>query len=300
MLKSYARDNLIVIAGSASSKLAAKVAKQLKCPFVKPELKHPPHGETYVRIGAKLKGAHAIVVQSTSYPQNDNLMELFFLLGAAKDSGARRVTAVVPYLAYARQSKRYEPGEAISAQTICKLIGYEADELFVVDIHDVEIMKNFLIPARDLSAVPLLGQYFSSLNLKRPLILGPDQKAFECAHRAAVELGAESDYLTKKRITPTKVITQTKSLDVAGRDVVIIDDIISTGGTIIEATKSLKQCRARRIYVACTHAVLVGNALQKITAAGVTKVIATDTINTRVSVVSVAPVIAEAIRKCGG
>jgi len=203
----------------------------------------------------------------------------------------------VPYLAYARQSKRYKPGEAISAQTICKLIGYEADELFVVDIHDVKIMKNFLIPARDLTAAPLLGQYFSRLNLKRPLILGPDQKAFECAHRAAVELGAESDYLTKKRITPTKVITQTKSLDVAGRDVVIIDDIISTGGTIIEATKSLKQCRARRIYVACTHAVLVGNALQKITAAGVTKVIATDTIETQVSVASVAPVIAEAIRK---
>jgi len=288
---------LIVIAGSASSKLAARVAKQLKCPLVKPELKHSPHGETYVHIDTKLKGAHAIVVQSTPYPQNDNLMELFFLLGAAKDSGARHVTAVVPYLAYARQSKRYKQGEAISAQTICKLIGHEADELFVVDIHDVKIMKNFLIPARDLTAAPLLGQYFSRLNLKRPLILGPDQKAFECASRAAVELGVESDYLTKKRVTPTKVITQTKSLDVAGRDVVIIDDIISTGGTIIEATKSLKQCRARRIYAACTHAVLVGNALKKLTAAGVTKVIATDTIETQVSVASVAPVIAEAIRK---
>lgn len=289
---------MIVIAGSASSKLAARVAKQLKCPLVKPELKRSSHGETYVRIGTKLKGAHAIVVQSTPYPQNDNLMELFFLLGAAKDSGARRVTAVVPYLAYARQSKRYKPGEAISAQTICKLIGHGADELFVVDIHDVETMKNFLIPARNLNAAPLLGQYFSSLNLKCPLILGPDQKAFECAQRAAAELGAESDYLTKKRVTPTKVITQTKSLDVAGRDVVIIDDIISTGGTIIEATKSLKQSRARRIYAACTHAVLVGNALQKLTAAGVTKVIATDTIETQMSVASVAPVIAEAIRKC--
>ncbi len=295
MPKSYARGSLIVIAGSASPKLAVKVAKQLKCPLVKPELKCSPHGETYVRIDAKLKGRHAIVVQSTPYPQNDNLMELFFLLYAAKDSGARRVTAVVPYLAYARQSRRYKLGEAISAQTICKLIGHRADELFVVDVHDVEIMKDFLIPARDLSAASLLGQYFSSLNLKSPLILGPDKKAFECASSAAAELGAEADYLTKKRITPTEVITQTKSLDVAGRDVVVIDDIISTGGTIIEATKSLKQSCARRIYAACTHAVLVGNTLQKLTAAGVTNVVATDTIETQVSVASVAPVIAEAI-----
>ena len=297
MLKGCARVNLIVITGSASPKLSARVAKQLKCPLVKPELKHSPHGETYVRIGTKLEGKHAIVVQSTPYPQNDNLMELFFLLSAAKNSGARCVTAVVPYLAYARQSKRSKPGEAISAQTICQLIGHEADELFVVDIHDVKIMKNFLTPARDLTAAPLIGQYFSRLNLKRPLVLGPDQKAFKLACRAAAELGAESDYLKKKRVTPTKVTTSTKSLDVAGRDVVIIDDIISTGGTIIEAIKSLKRCRAHRIYAACTHAVLVGNALQKITATGVAKVIATDTIETQVSTASVAPVIAEAVRK---
>lgn len=288
---------MIVIAGSASPKLSARVAKQFKCPLVKPDSRRFPDGERYLRIGAELKGEHAVVVQSTCYPQNENLIELCFLLDAAKDLGAKRVTAVVPYLAYARQDKRFKPGEAISLWTVCKLIGQTgADDLITFDLHEEETIRNFAIPAYNLTAMPLLGQYLSGLKLKDPVILGADQGASEHARKVAVELGVEHDYLEKRRVTPEKVITQPKRLGVTKRDVVIVDDIISTGGTIIEAVKILRRQKVRGIYAACTHPVLVGKALRRIMGAGVKRIIATDTIEHRVSAVSVAPLIVKSIR----
>lgn len=287
---------MIIIAGSASPKLAAKVAKQLKCSLVKPELKRFPDGELYVRLNAKLEEKHVVIVQSTRHPQNDNLIELFLLLDAAKDLGARRVTAAVPYLAYARQDKRFKPGEAISAHTTCKLIERgEADDFLTVDVHDDGIVRNFSIPAYNLTAMPLLGQYLAKLKLQNPIILGADQGSLERARRVAAELRANYDYLEKRRVTPKKVTIQPKHLKVTGRDVVLVDDIISTGGTIIEATQILRRQRARKIYAACTHPVFARNALRKILRAGVQAVIATDTIEHQTSVVSVASIIAEAI-----
>ncbi len=288
---------MIVIAGSASPKLATQVAKALKCPLTKPELKRFPDGELYVRANADLGDEHAVIVQSTCYPQNDNLIELSILLDTAKDLGAKRVTAVVPYLAYARQNKRFKPGEAISIRTICKLIEHAgADDFLTVDVHQDEIMRNFSIPAYNLTAMPLLGKYIAGLGLHYPVILGADQGALERARRVAAELVADYDYLEKKRITPKKVATRPKRLEVSKRDVVLVDDIISTGGTIIEAAKILKRQGARKIIAACTHGVLAGDVLRKISAAKVKPVIVTDTIESRVSMVSAAPVIAGAIR----
>lgn len=289
---------MIVIAGSASPKLAARVAKHLKCQLVKPELRRFPDGESYVRIPEELQGERAIVVQSTCYPPNDNLMELFLLLGAAKDLGAKRVTAVVPYLAYARQDKRFKPGEAISIHTVCKLIEQAgANDFLTVDVHEDGIMRGFAIPAYSHSAMPLIGRYLAKLNLRDPVMLGADQGSSERARRVAAELVADYDYLEKKRITPTEVETRPKRLDVSKRDVVIVDDMISTGGTVIKAAKILRKQRARRIFAACTHPVFAGKAFKKIIAAGVRKIFATDTIEHRTSVVSVAPILAEAISR---
>lgn len=289
---------MIVIAGSASNKLAARIAKALGCPLVKPQLKRFPDCESYVRIPREVKGQHAIVVQSTCTPANENLIELCFLLDTAKDLGAKRVTAVVPYFGYARQDKRFEPGEAISVRTVCKLIERAGpDDLLTVDIHEDEIMTNFAIPAFNLSAMPLLGQHLAKLKLRSLVVLAADQGALPRAKRVAAEFGADYDYLEKSRLTSTKVLTKPKRLDVAKRDVVIVDDIISTGGTVVEAAKVLRKQRARTILAACTHPVFVGNALKRVLAAGVRKVIATDTIEHRTSVVSAAPVIVEAIRR---
>jgi ribose-phosphate pyrophosphokinase len=142
----------------------------------------------------------------------------------------------------------------------------------------------------------LIGRYLAKLHMRAPAIMGADQGSLARARRVAAELAVEYDYLEKTRLTPTKVLTKPKRLDVAGRDVVIIDDIISTGGTMVEAARVLKKQKARKIYAACTHPVLVNNAPKKISAAGVQKVIATDTIEHKTSTISVAPLIAGAIR----
>lgn len=287
---------MIVVAGSASPKLSTRIAKQLKCKVVKPTLQRFPDGEIYTQIPTEFEGEHVLVVQSTCNPQNDNLIELCFLLGAAKDLGAKRVTAVVPYLAYARQDRRFKSGEAVSVHTVCRLIGCAgADDFITVDLHKEEVTRSFSIPAYNLTAMPLLGRYISGLKLKDPVFLGADRGASERAKQAALEMGADYDFLEKQRVTPEKVVTQPKRLDVANRDVVIVDDIISTGGTIIEAAKILRHQRARSVYSVCTHPVLAGKALQKIRATGIKQVIATDTIEHRVSAVSVASLIANAI-----
>lgn len=288
---------MIVIAGSASPKLSARVARRLECRLLKPELQHFPDGELYLKLGTELKGEHAVVVQSTRFPQDLNLMELFLLLDAAKDTGASRVTAVVPYFAYARQDKRFKPGEAVSLKTVVKLIQRAgADDIVAVDIHEEETVRDFPLPAKNFTAMPLLGRYLKKLGLRSPLALGADQGSEERAKIVGDEFGAEHDYLEKHRLTPTKVATKPKKLDVSGRDVVIVDDIISTGGSMVEAAKILQHLGARSIRAACTHAVLVGNAHEKLKAAGIKEIIATDTIETPFSVVSVSPLIEEAVR----
>ena len=292
------RDNLIIIAGTASPKLAARVATELRCPLLNPEIKHFPDGELYVRLDAKLEGKHVVIVQSTSQPQNDNLIELFLMLDAAKDLGAQHVTAVVPYLTSPRQDKRFKPEEATSVHTICKLIEHAgADDFLTVDMRNDGIMQNFSIPTCNLTAMPLLGQYLAKLKLQDPVILGVNQESLERVRMVAAELKADYDYLEKRRMNPKKIAIQPKHLEVAGRDVVLVDDIISTGGTIIEATRILRRQHARKIYAACTHPVLAENALQKILKVSVRAVIATDTIEHRTSVVSVAPIIAGAIQQ---
>jgi ribose-phosphate pyrophosphokinase len=286
----------MVVSGSASPRLAARVAKKRKCRLERPELKRFPDGELYVRFTKEIDREHVIIIQSTRHPQNDNLFELFLMLDAAKNLGAKKVTAVVPYLAYARQDKRFKTGEAVSLQTVFKLIERAgADELITVDIHEEKSVRDFSAPFKNLTAMPLLGKYLNRLDLRNPAILGGDPGSEERARMVAEQIGGDHDYLEKRRITPTRVVIEPKRIAVEGRDVVIVDDIISTGGTVLEATKILKRQGARRIYAACTHAVLAEGALEKLQRVGVRKIIATDTVERRESVVSVAPLIARAL-----
>ncbi len=286
---------LIVIGGSASPKLSARVSRLLRCRLVRPELKRFPDGELYVRIKADLRRRHVVVVQSTPAPQNDNLMELLLLLHTSSELGARKITAVVPYLAYARQDKRFKPGEAVSLRTVARLVeSAGADELITVDIHEEHSLDDFTIPARNLTAMPLLGQYLKRLRLKRPVVIGGDQGSEPRAKMVAQPLGAPYDYLVKHRITPTRVVTKPKKLDVRGHEAIIADDIISTGGTVIEAARILKRQGAARIYAVCTHGVFAHNALKRLQRAGIT-VVSTDTIEGPTSRVSVAPLVAQAL-----
>jgi ribose-phosphate pyrophosphokinase len=289
---------MIVVGGSASRKLSWEISKELNCRFSQPEIKSFPDGELYVRIPEDLSGEEVIVVQSTPPPQNENLMELLLLLEAALEQKPRTLKAVVPYLAYARQDKIFKKGEALSLKLVSQFIEKAgAEEVVVVDIHERESLSYFSVPVKNVTAASLLGKYFRGLNLKDPLFLGPDEKAVQQASRAAKELGAAFDSLEKERLSPEVVVTSSKNLRMKDRDAVIIDDIISTGGTIAEAAKILKRSGARRIFAACTHPVLSGNALEKMKAAGVEAVVGTNTIENSHSLVSVAPAVVEGLKQ---
>lgn len=284
----------MIIGGSASQKLAALISKELDetlCPL---ETRKFPDGERYIRIGGNLE-SDAVVIQSTGYPQDQNLLELFLILKTLKSLDVENIKVVIPYFGYARQEKRFKTGEAISAQVVSELLeACGASEIFSINLHEDGLRNLFNIPAHNLSAMPLIAEYIEE-HLDDPVIVAPDKGALGFASEIAGILGCDSDHLEKTRISPDKVETRTKDLDVQGREAVIIDDIISTGGTIINASHILRQHGASKIVVSCVHPVLVEDALLRIFASGVDDVIATDTLQSDASTISVAPLIADFI-----
>ncbi|MHA1583323.1 MAG: ribose-phosphate diphosphokinase [Candidatus Baldrarchaeia archaeon] len=291
----------IILGGSSAQVLAIKIGRLLKAPVLLPEIKRFPDGEKYVRITEDVNDKTVAVIQSFYHQPDEFLIEYFLMVNTLKDLGAKRVLGVVPYFAYARQDERFKPGEAISFRIVTKLIEeVGTDEIYTVDthLHRVEQLSEvFRIPAHNLTAVPLLAQYIKkNFELTNPIVIGPDEEAEQWAKVAAKELEAEYDVLKKERLGPSEVRIKTRELDVKNRDIVIVDDIISTGGTMVEAIKMLKEHGAKNIIAACTHPILVQNALTKIYQAGALAVIGTDTVPSSISFVSVAPVIAEALR----
>jgi len=287
---------LMIIGGSSSQKLAANIAHEMDdvlCPL---ESRKFPDGERYIRIKGDVEDG-VIVVQSTGYPQDENLMELFLILKTIRSMGITNIRTIIPYFGYGRQEKRFNPGEAVSAEVVCDLIQYAgASEVYSINLHENSICDLFDIPAYNLSATPTIANYVSE-NVDDPVIVAPDKGALGFAQEIANLLNCESDYLEKIRISPEKVETKPKNLDVDGRDVVIIDDIISTGGTIVNACGILKEHGARRIVVSCVHPVLVEDALLKIFASGADDVVGTDTLKSEVSTVSVASLVADSLKK---
>ena len=293
---------MIVIGGSSCENLANTVANQLDVTSGKLEVRRFPDGEKYLRILNEVKNEHVIVIQSMHHTPDDFLFEYLLLVDALKDLGAKRVTSFVPYFAYARQDERFKPGEALSFKTVSKLIqSVGTDEIFTIDMHQHRVVKSsevFGIPSHNLSAMRLLADYVRKEGkLTNPLVIGPDAEAEQWAKLAAESLNAEYDVFEKKRLGDSKVEIRPRKSSAKDRDVLIVDDIISTGGTIIEASKILFSQGARRIEVACTHPILASEALSRILAIGVANVVGTDTVPCPISYVSVAPLIADNVRK---
>ncbi|MFB0560424.1 MAG: ribose-phosphate diphosphokinase [Candidatus Lokiarchaeia archaeon] len=290
----------VIIGGSSSYVLAVKLARELNATLLETDIKKFPDGEKYTRINGDLDGVDAVVVQSMYLNPDEYLVEYFLMVEALKDSGAKKVTGVIPYFAYARQDKRFNPGESISLKTVSKLIEtVGTDQLFTVDmhLHRVDDMgKIFNIPAENLTAIPAIAHYIGkNLPLEKPLIIGPDEEAEQWARIAAEHLETDYDVLEKKRLSSTEVVITTREMDVKNRDIVIIDDIISTGGTIARTIEALKKQGAEKILAACTHPILVDNALKKIYTAGAYNVIGTTTIPSPISVVEIASTLAHAL-----
>jgi ribose-phosphate pyrophosphokinase len=293
---------MFLIGGSASDVLSLKVGRELGIAVSKLQAKKFPDGEKYVRIMDDVKGGTVIVIQSMYNPADEHLFEYFLLVKALKDLGAKRVIGVIPYFAYARQDRRFNPGEAISFQTVTRLIeNVGTDELFTIDthLHRVDdISKVFNIPAHNLSVVPLLTQYVKqNFTLNKPIVIAPDEEAEQWAKISSEILNCEYDVLEKVRLGPDKVEIKTRLRSVNDRNVVVIDDIISTGGTMVETVKVLRNYGANRVIVICAHPLLIGDSYAKILDEGAEVIIGSDTVPSPVSLVSAAPIIADAIRK---
>ncbi|TLZ88507.1 MAG: ribose-phosphate diphosphokinase [Methanobacteriota archaeon] len=284
-----------VVGGSASVPLARGIARELSVDFVDVAFeKHPggfPDGERYVRLLGPVSGEHVVLVQTT-HP-SPMIVELFLLADAIRDTGARRLTAVVPYFGYGRQDKRFLDGEAVSAKTIAKHIAVDCNELLTMAIPaNPEVLKTFPLPTREVSGMPAIGRYLKSA--KVDVLLAPDQGALRLAKEASSVAGVPFDFLVKKRIDSYTVKIEPKALDVRGKSVGVVDDVISTGGTIATAAKELKAQGARRVIAACVHGLFVGPAEANLKICD--EVIATDTVLSPHTKVSVAPEFAAAIR----
>jgi ribose-phosphate pyrophosphokinase len=287
---------LLIIGGSASQKLAAKVAWDLGENLSPIETRRFPDGERYIRIKGEVP-KEVVVIQSTGYPQDENLMELFLLLKNLKSLGVERTRVVIPYFGYGRQERRFKSGEAVSAVIVAELLeAAGASEIYSINLHEKNIKKFFNIPVYEISAMPMIANYINE-QIDDPMIIGPDKGALGFAEEISGILKCDCDYLEKIRISPEKVEMKPKNLDVQGRDVVIIDDIISTGGTIVSASRILNDLGANKVLVGCVHPILVEDALLKIFAAGVDDVFATDTLKSDVSTISVAPLLAGYLKK---
>ena len=286
-----------LIAGNSSEELAKKISKKLKAKFVKSEVKVFPDGERKITLKGKLSKGKTIVVQSIYPPVDSNLIQALSLISKAKDHSTE-VLVVVPYLGYARQDREFLPGEIVTMKILGQLFkGVGASKIIIVDIHSKIGLKHFKIKTENISGISDLVQYFKKVNLKDPLVVSPDQGGKERAKEFAKELGSEYIALEKKRDRKTgKVQIKTKNLDeVVNRDLILVDDMISTGGSIVKATQFLKKQKCKKVYVACTHALLMNDAEKRIRKAGVTKIISANTIPGKTSIVDISNTIAKAI-----
>ncbi len=289
-----------MVPGPASQILGVEIAKLLNNATIAPvKFKRFPDGEAYVRIDADMKGEHVLIVQSTYPPQDYHLMQLYQLIDAAHDSKAKKINVFVPYLAYSRQDKKFLDGEPLTSKIVCKTIeNLGADEIYVLDIHSNIVLEFFSIPTHNLIALDLFCDYFNKLSLHKPLIVAPDESALPKAQKAATLMNSDCTYICKTRDLHTGETSITlKEMNVANRDLILIDDIISTGGTMAKTIELAKNQGANQIYAAASHALLIENAKRRILEAGATAIIGTNSVDTECAKISIAPLFVEKFSK---
>jgi ribose-phosphate pyrophosphokinase len=283
----------VIIGGPSSQLLAGRVAAILGDQLALCEYRTFPDGESYSQVVTE-PGDDVAIIQSTLTDRD--IVYILQLLDICRD---KKVSLVIPYFGYARQDKIFKPGEPMTARAIASALNSflgEESKVYTVNIHASSVLSHFNCRAENLDATPLLADKVRSLGLDNPIVISPDKGAMIMAKTAALCLGAECDYLEKTRLSGTEVSMAPKEIDVNERDVVIFDDMIATGGTMATAISLLRKQGARKVFLAAVHPVLTGNAILKLYRSGVDAVIATDTIDRGVGTVSVAPLIAEALK----
>lgn len=292
---------VVVIAGPSpgSGEIAGSIARGLGADLIIADSKTFPDGESYVRVPQSLEGEEAVVVQTLSPPQDTSIIQAMLLADAALGAGARKAVLVAPYLAYSRQDRRFLDGEPVSVAVVLRALhsaGYSA--LYTVEVHKEASLAHFPGQARSISPYEYMAR---KVKVEGDiLVLAPDLGAVRRAERLAKALGASYDYLVKHRDRITgEIVIEPKTIPAEGKTVILVDDIISTGGTLAKATKLLYQQGAREVYALVAHALLAGNALERLEEAGLRRLYAGNTLPRRehplVEYIDLGPLIAEVL-----
>jgi ribose-phosphate pyrophosphokinase len=279
-----------VISTEKSQVLAARLAKDIKTTVVDVTYSRFPDGEQYLRTGSI--DEEMVIIGTVT--DDRSLVQLMLLVDACEGATNH---LVLPYMAYARQDKRFRPGEPVSSRAVARVLSHGVSEVITVNIHEKEVLRFFSVPARNLSLAKDIGSYIMTLQLDNPLILAPDEGAMAFAEQVASAGGWESDHLEKTRLSGVEVKMAPRELSAESRSVVIVDDIISTGSTIATAAGMLYQQGAKDVSAACVHGVFTGGAYVRLIAAGIRDVVCSDTIERGCSRISAADQITSALRK---
>lgn len=300
-------DGITLLAGNANKPLALKVSENLGIPLTDATVTKFSDGEIMIQINENIRGSDVFVIQPTCQPVNQNIMELLLMVDALRRASARRITAVIPYYGYARQDRKVQPRVPISSKLIADLITASgANRVLTIDLHAAQIQGFFNIPVDHLYAAPILRDYFKAHEFENLVIVSPDAGGVERARSFAKRLNASLAIIDKRR-EATKNISKVMHVigDVKNRDAVILDDMIDTAGTMTQAADAIKESGARKVFAACTHAVLSGSALERINNSSLQEVIVTDTIPLedklqeckKLKVLTISGLLAEAIKR---
>src|SRR5512135_102544 len=296
---------LKVFTGNANQTLAKEICQKMNLPLGNAVVGRFSDGEINVQIVDNVRGMDVFVMQPTSSPVNRHLMELLIMIDALKRASAARITAVLPYYGYSRQDRKVQPRVPITSRLVADLItAAGADRVLTVDLHAGQIQGFFDVPVDNLFATPVLFDYLSRLGLQNPVVISPDAGGVERARAFGKRLGASIAIIDKRRSAPNVAEVMNIIGDVDGRDALLLDDMIDTAGTITQAVTAIKAHGARKVYAACTHAVLSGPAIDRLNASELSEVVVTNTIALddkvklcpKLRVLTVGPLLGQAIR----
>jgi ribose-phosphate pyrophosphokinase len=288
-----------IIAGPSSTDLAARIARDLDAELIPVDVRIFADGESKIKVGKSGKKC-CIIVQSTYPPTDRHLLQALMMIKNCTDCKAVNVYTVIPYMAYARQDKVFLEGEVISIALVAKLLeAVGTKQVITVDIHSSLALSHFTVNVHNISSIPILADYAANqMKLTKPIVVSPDSGGIARAREFAKILKVDLIALKKSRNRDTGEVHIDERLDssIMDRDILLIDDMISSGDSIVNACRALKKNECGKVYALCTHALLVGNAIQRIKAAGIEDIIATNSIPTEFAKVDLSQTISENLR----
>jgi len=299
-------DKLAIFSGNANPDLALSICKDLKVKLQDALVGRFSEGEIRVKINENVRGKDVFIVQPTCPPSNDNLMELLIMMDALRRASANRITAVIPYFGYARQDRKDQPRVPITAKLVANLLTTAgANRILTMDLHAGQIQGFFDIPVDHLFSVGVLVDYFAKMNIKDLVAVSPDVGSIKMARAYAKRISSGLAIIDKRRVSPEKAEAIHIMGEVEDKNVIIVDDMIATGSSLIEAVGALKKAKAKTIYAAIAHGILSGPAIERIEQCkGLEKLLITDSVplsedkkHPKIEVLSVASLLAEAIKR---